>query len=340
MNLNDRQVTVHSVLAAAGAWIVGRVVLDAAARRHASETASEPRRVFAPSFGQEFQPRSNKVAAPDQSWKSIAIRLYEAIGEDRILAVSAGITFYSLLAIFPAVAAFLAVYGFFAEVGTVQSHLASLAGILPSGALDVIGDQVRRIASKGGSTLGFAFAVGFLASLWSANAGIKALIDGLNIAYGRPESRGFIKQNLISLGFTVGGLGCVLAAFGFVVIAPLMLRYVGFDDAGQTIISVGRWPALLLIVLLALAVLYRYGATPRGATWRWITPGSAVAALLWLLASAGFSFYASHFGSYNETYGSLGAAVGFMTWIWISTIVILIGAELNGIIERGKQSYA
>jgi membrane protein len=149
--------------------------------------------------------------------------------------------------------------------------------------------------------------------LWSANAGIKALIDGLNIAYGRPESRGFIKQNLISLGFTVGGLGCVLAAFGFVVIAPLMLRYVGFDDAGQTIISVGRWPALLLIVLLALAVLYRYGATPRGATWRWITPGSAVAALLWLLASAGFSFYASHFGSYNETYGSLGAAVGFMT---------------------------
>jgi membrane protein len=340
MNLSDRQVTVHSVLAAAGAWIVGRVVLDAAARRHASETASEPRRVFASSVGQELQPRSNKVAALDQSWKSIAIRLYEAIGEDRILAVSAGITFYSLLAIFPAVAAFLAVYGFFADVGTVQSHLASLAGILPSGALDVIGDQVRRIASKGGSTLGFAFAVGFLASLWSANAGTKALIDGLNIAYGRPESRGIIKLNLISLGFTVGGLVCVLAAFGFVVIAPLMLRYVGLGDAAQTVITIGRWPALLLIVLLALAVLYRYGATPRGATWRWITPGSAVAALLWLLASAGFSFYASHFGSYNETYGSLGAAVGFMTWIWISTIVILIGAELNGIIEKGKQSYA
>ena len=332
--------TVSSVLAAAGAWFVGRVVLDAAARRHASETASKARRVLATGVGQEFEPRSNKVAALNQSWKSMAMRLYAAIGEDRILAVSAGITFYSLLAIFPAIAAFLAVYGFFADVGTVQSHLASLAGILPSGALDVIGDQVGRIASKGGSTLGFAFALGFLASLWSANAGMKALIDGLNIAYGKPESRGFIKLNLISLGFTVGGLVCVLAAFGFVVIAPLMLRYVGLGDAGQTVIAFGRWPALLLIALLALAVLYRYGATPRGAKWRWVTPGSAVAALLWLLASVGFSFYASHFGSYNETYGSLGAAVGFMTWIWISTIVILIGAELNGMIEKGKQSYA
>jgi membrane protein len=330
--------TVPSVLAAAGAWFVGRVVLDAAARRLASETASEARRVLATSVGQEFEPRSNKVAAAlDQSWKNMARRLYAAIGEDRILAVSAGITFYSLLAIFPAIAAFLAVYGFFADVGTVQSHLASLAGILPSGALEVLGDQVRRIASKGGSTLGFAFTVGFLASLWSANAGMKALIDGLNIAYGKPESRGFIKLNLISLGFTVGGLVCALAAFGFVVFAPLMLRYIGLGDGGQTVIAIARWPALLLTVLLALAVLYRYGTTPRGAKWRWVTSGSALAAFLWLLASVGFSFYASHFGSYNETYGSLGAAVGFMTWIWISTIVILIGAELNGIIEKSKQ---
>jgi membrane protein len=333
MNLSDK-VTVHSVLAAAGAWIVGRVVLDAAAR---NRTAGEPRSDFAPGVGQGPQPSSNEVAALEQNRKNIAMRLYKAIGEDRILAVSAGITFYSLLAIFPAVAAFLAVYGFFADVGTVQSHLASLTGILLSGALDVIGDQVKRIASKGGSTLGFAFAVGFVASLWSANAGIKALIDGLNIAYGKPESRGFIKLNLISLGFTFGALICVLAAFGFVVVAPLTLRYVGLGDAGQAVIAIGRWPALLLIVLLALAVLYRYGATPRGAKWRWVTPGSAAAALLWLLASAGFSFYASHFGSYNETYGSLGAAIGFMTWIWISTIVILVGAELNGMIEKSKQ---
>lgn len=273
-----------------------------------------------------------------RGWTSIGERVYRSAIENRILAVSAGITFYGLLAIFPAMAALLAIYGLFADIGAVQDQLSSLAGVLPDGAIEIIGDQVKRIASKGGSTLGLAFAISFATSLWSANAGMKALIDGLNIAYGRTEKRSFIRLNLVSLGFTLGAICALLLAMVLVVVVPLAVGYLGLGDAGRTIITFGRWPTLLLFVILALAVLYRFAPSPDGEKWRWITPGSLTAAIAWLAASAGFSYYASNFGSYNATYGSLGAAVGLMTWIWISMIVVLAGAELNGQIEAGATS--
>lgn len=272
------------------------------------------------------------ASSPRPGWGEILKRLYRSINDNRILAVAAGITFYGLLAIFPAIAALLAIYGLFADVGSVQKQLSALQGVLPGGAIEIIGDQVKRIASKGGSTLGLAFAVSFATSLWSANAGMKALIDGLNIAYGRTEKRGFIKLNLASLGFTFAAICALVVAMGMVVVAPVVLGYIGLGDAGR-LISLGRWPALLAFVILALAVLYRFAPSPDGGKWRWITPGSLIAAIIWLAASAAFSYYASHFGSYNATYGSLGAAVGLMTWIWISVIVVLVGAELNGQLE-------
>lgn len=295
----------------------------------ASTAAPAPARCQTPIPARELQ----RPARASRSWIDTAKRTYASFNENRILAVAAGITFYGLLAIFPALAAFLALYGLFADYNAIQSHLGAMSSILPGGAVEIIGDQIKRIASKGGSALGGAFFIGFATSLWSANAGMKALIDGLNIAYEVPETRGFIKLNIVSLAFTLGAILCSLLALSLVVIVPVVLVFVGLGGWAEVLIAVGRWPILLALIVFVLAVLYRFGTSPHGARWRLITPGSVIAGVAWLIASFGFSYYAAHFGSYNETYGSLGAAIGFMTWIWLSSTVFLAGAELNGKIE-------
>ncbi|MGY4452956.1 YihY family inner membrane protein [Bradyrhizobium sp. i1.3.1] len=191
-----------------------------------------------------------------------------------------------------------------------------------------------RVATKGNRALGFAFAIGLVISLWSANAAMKSLFDTLNIVYGEKEKRGFLKLNAMSLGFTVGGIVFVLAALGGVVVIPVVLQYVGLSNAVNLLIRIGRWPALFVALALAIACIYRFGPSREAPRWTWITWGSAAATLLWLAASGLFSFYAANFGTFNQTYGSLGAVIGFMTWLWISAIVILLGAELNAEMEH------
>jgi membrane protein len=158
---------------------------------------------------------------------------------------------------------------------------------------------------------------------------MKSLFDTLNIVYGEKEKRGFVKLNAVSLSFTLAGILFVLGAVGAVVVLPIALKYLGLSDFGDLLLRIARWPALFIVVTVALAVIYRYGPSRETPRWRWITWGSALAAILWLAASALFSWYAANFGKFNETYGSLGAVIGFMTWLWISAIAILIGAELD-----------
>jgi membrane protein len=271
---------------------------------------------------------------PAKGWKDILWRVYAQIGEDRVLSVAAGVTFYALLALFPGITAFVSLYGLFADAGTVSDHLAKLSGILPSGALDIIGEQVRRIASKPAGSLGFAFFSGLAIALWSSNAGMKALFDALNIVYDEDEKRGFIKLNAISLLFTLGALVFLLLALAAVVAIPVVLKLFWFGKVIETLLSILRWPILLAGVLVGLACLYRYGPSRDKAQWRWVTWGSAIAAALWLGGSMLFSWYVASFGNYDATYGSLGAAIGFMTWIWLSTIVILLGGEINAELEH------
>jgi len=163
---------------------------------------------------------------------------------------------------------------------------------------------------------------------------MKSLFDTLNIVYGEQEKRGFFKLNAISLGFTIGGIVFVLGALGGVVVVPVVLQYVGLSNAADLLIRIGRWPALFVALALALSCIYRFGPSREAPRWSWITWGSAAASLLWLAASGLFSFYAANFGTFNQTYGSLGAVIGFMTWLWISAIVVLLGAELNAEIEN------
>jgi membrane protein len=271
---------------------------------------------------------------PAKGWKDILLRVYGNIGDHRILALAAGMTYYSILAIFPALAALVAIYGFFSDPGSIAKHLDDVSGFIPGGAVEVAREQLTRVATKGDRTLGFTFAVGLAISLWSANAAMKSLFDTLNIVYGEQEKRGFVRLNAMSLGFTVGAIAFVVAALGAVVVIPVVVQFVGLSNAADLLVRIGRWPALFVALAFALACIYRFGPSRQAPRWTWITWGSSAAALLWLAASGLFSFYAANFGTFNATYGSLGAVIGFMTWLWISAIVILLGAELNAEMEH------
>jgi membrane protein len=271
---------------------------------------------------------------PATGWKDVLWRTYEEFNKDRVLSVAAGVTYYALLAIFPAIAALVSIYGLFADPATIEQHLNALSGVLPGGALDIVREQVVRIASQGGGALGISFVVGLAISLWSANAGMKAVFDALNIVYDEEEKRSFFALNLQSLAFTLGALIFVLLALAGIVVLPIVLDFIGLGSGLEWLLAIARWPVLLAVVVGGLAVLYRYGPSRDKADWKWVTPGGLIAAVLWLVVSMLFSWYVGNFGSYNETYGSLGAAIGFMTWIWISATVVLLGAEINAEMEH------
>lgn len=267
-------------------------------------------------------------------WSEVIRLLYVAIGEHRVVSIAAGVTFFSLLALFPAIAALVSTYGLVADPANIHDHLESLSFLLPGGAIAVIGDQLERVASTGKTTLGATFALTLAVSLWSANAGMKALFDALNIVYDATESRGLIKLNAISLAFTAGGLVLAALVMTAIIALPIALQYVGPAAFADWIVRVGTWPTLYFLIVIVLGVVYRFGPDRMHAQWHWITWGSAIAASVWIVASILFSWYAANFGSYNRTYGSLGAVVGFMTWIWISCMVVLAGAEIDAIMER------
>jgi len=282
--------------------------------------------------------RGRRAEAPWQipwtGWKDILWRTYQELSHDRLVAVAAGVVFYGLLAVFPAITALVSLYGLFADANTINQYLTLAADILPQGGLDIVQDQVNRITSKADATLGFGFLFGLALALWSANAGIKAIIDALNVVYDEKEKRGFFWLNLTSLAFTVAAIISLLLAIAAVIVLPVLLNYIGLSDFSETLLRVLRWPALLVLIIMGLAVLYRFGPSRNEPRWEWLSVGSIVAAVAWLVASALLSFYLANFANYDATYGSLGAAIGFMTWLWISAIVILFGAELNSEIEH------
>jgi membrane protein len=277
---------------------------------------------------------SSPSEIPAKGWKDILWRVYQNLPEHRVLAMAAGVTFYVLLAIFPAFAALVSVYGLFADPSTIGQHLNDLSNVLPGGATEVIGDQLQRLTSQPPSKLGFALFFGLAVSLWSANAGMKALFDALNVVYGEKEKRGFIKLNVISLAFTIGALLFMVLALAAITVLPVVLNALGLATATEWLIELGKWPLLLTGVALGIAFVYRYGPSREKPQWRWVTWGSAVAAIAWLIMSLLFSWYSANFGSYDKTYGSLGAAIGFMTWMWLSSTVILVGAELDAEMEH------
>jgi membrane protein len=271
---------------------------------------------------------------PFEGWKDILWRTKDEITADRISLVAAGVTFYLLLALFPALAALVSVYGLFADPQNIQEHIAALSVVLPSGAVELLRDQLQRLAEQSGTALGVTFFFGLAVALWSANKGIKALFDAMNVAYDEDEKRGFILLNLITLGFTLGAIIVAILFMVAVAVVPVVVKALGLGGWLEWLVQLARWPILLIVAAVGVAILNRYGPSRSRARWRWLTWGSGLTVLVWIAASIAFSWYLSNFGNYNETYGSLGAAIGFLMWLWISVFVLLAGAELNSEIEH------
>jgi membrane protein len=267
-----------------------------------------------------------------EQWRAIFWRVYQQLNDDRLLAVAAGVVFYGLLAIFPAITAFVSLYGLFADPVTVGNHLAAIREVIPTGGYDILEQQVNRTAEGGRTQLGLATIAGLAVALWSANAGTKAIIDALNVVYGVKERRSFVKLTLVAFAFTFGAIAVLMLAVSGVVVVPIALSYLGVGFIGQ--FEFLRWPLMLLLVLFALSVLYRLGPNHEITRAPWFSFGALVAAVLWLAVSALLSWYLSNFSNYNAVYGSLGAVIGMMMWMWVSTIVVLLGGELDAAIAH------
>ncbi|AMN40371.1 YihY/virulence factor BrkB family protein [Rhodoplanes sp. Z2-YC6860] len=278
-----------------------------------------------PTFGAGGWPRQ----ASWHWWWGTLVDIYEAMSKDRLLAVAAGVVFYALLAIVPAITAFVSFYGLFAHPRTVEDHLSLLANVMPAGSIELLQGQIARLSAEP-SGLSVGFIIGTLIALWSANAGVKAMIDALNVIEGREEQRGIVRFNLTSLALTLGMLAFLLIAIGAVVAFPLVISTLGLKPLTGVVPWLIRWPVLFVAMAIILMVFYRFGPNRTGPRRAWLT----VAALAWLAGSAVLSFYLSNFADYNAAYGSLGAAIGLMMWMWLSTISVLIGAQLDTVIER------
>ncbi len=277
---------------------------------------------------------THPLQIPWRGWYDILWRTYREMNSDRLLSIAGGVSFFVLLAIFPAVTALVSAYGLFFNTSTITDNLSLLNDVVPDNVLSIVHEQASRIASNSGRALSIGFVVGIVVSLWSAMSGVKAIIDALNVIYEQKEGRNVLKLNVVALVFTLAGFAAFLLAIAAIVILPLILSPIGLGSMTETLTRIARWPVLLVVLLVGLAVLYRYGPDRRAARWQWVSVGSVFAAVTWIAASFLFSWYLVSFANYNATYGSLGAVVGLMIWLWISTILVLLGAELNAEIEH------
>ena len=277
----------------------------------------------------------NPFEIPWAGWKDILWRTYERTNDDRLLATAAGVVFFGLLAVFPAITALVSSYGLFADPSTIGANLQTLALMLPEGSFQIVQDQISRVLAKGSAALGGTFLFGLALAIWSANAGVKAVIDALNVVYEEREKRSLVKLNLLSLAL-YDRRDRRAAADGERGGGVSARRRSPRTAAARAsfILGLARWPLLFLVLLAALAVLYRFGPSRRAARWEWLSVGTLAAALLWIAGSAALSWYLSNFGNYSATYGSLGAAIGLMMWMWMSATIVLFGAELNSEIEH------
>ncbi len=267
-------------------------------------------------------------------WFRILGRTWAEASKDNLTLVSAGVAFYAILALFPGIAALVALYGIVSDPVDIQVHLKTMDEVLPDSAYNIIDQQVTKVTGAGRTALGFATVFSLGLALWSSKAGVNAMISGLNIVYNERERRNYFVALFIALALTVLLLFVAMLSVGVVVAAPIVLQFLPLGPIGTWIAAILRWPVIVFAVVLAISALYRWGPRRAGARVSWLSYGAAVATAIWLVASLGFSFYVANFASYNETYGSLGAVIVLLMWFFISAYVVLLGAELNAQIER------
>jgi membrane protein len=295
----------------------------------------------APNDGPQPSPQANRGRAatsphliPMPGWKDILVRCWSEIAENNIFLVAGGVTYAVLLALFPGLAALVAIYGLLLNPSQVEAQVAMLAGVLPPESTRMIADELHSLVSASSGSLSVGAAVALLLALWSASRGMSGMVSALNIAYDEKETRSFLKVNALAIWLTV-----LLLIGGTVIIAlvgvlPAALQFVGLESSTKWLLLVLEWPLLIAVVMVGLAMLYRYAPDRHPPRWRWVSPGAIVATLLWLAGSVGFTVYVAHFNSYGKTYGSLGGVVVMLTWLYLSAFVALFGAVINAQSER------
>jgi len=270
-------------------------------------------------------------------WWSVARRVKDDVAADNLSMIAAGAAFFGLLALFPALAAAVALYGLVTEPATVSAHLDLLTGFVPDEARMVLDQQLQRITAATDTTLGVGAIVALVLALWSSAKGVKSLMSALNIVYQENENRGFIKLNMTAVLLMLAMLLVVPLSLATVAVLPALLDRLPLPDIVATAARWLRWPLIAAVAVGAIAMLYRFGPAysrrPTGWPWR----GAIVATVLWLIASALFSWYVSSFGSYNETYGSVAAMAVLVMWFWVSAFAVLIGGEVNVELHGGHE---
>ena len=271
---------------------------------------------------------------PATGWWDILWRLLKRLGSDNVTLVSAGLALYALLSVFPGLAAAVSIYGLFATPADVVKHMSAFAGILPPGVWDIFSTQLQVITRHEQSTLTVAAAIGLVLALWSARSSMSALMTAMNIAYGEREKRSFLVQVLVSLSLTAGAIVGFLTMLLLGIVIPVTLKIMGTHQWVQWLGDGAQWILLWFFTSVALTLLYRFAPARKPARWRWVSWGSAIAATLWLVMSALFALYVGAFANYGKTYGALGGVIALLMWFYFSSILVVLGAEINAEMER------
>ena len=266
---------------------------------------------------------------PAKGWWQVTKRAFKEMGQDHLTLLAGGVAYAWFLALFPGLIAAVMVYGLVTDPAEVQQQVESFASGLPNSAQELLSKQMKNIARGSGGGLSFGLILSLALALWSASAGIAGLVEAVNIAYDEDETRSFVKKRGLAIALTIGFLIFIAVAIGLVAVLPIVLDSIGLGVVGQLFVGIGRFVALVVVMLFALALLYRIGPDRDAPKIRWATPGALIATVIWIIASVGFSLYVNNFGSYDKTYGSLAGVVVLLLWFWITALVVLLGAEIN-----------
>jgi membrane protein len=271
---------------------------------------------------------------PARGWWDVLVRIKGRMGRDRLSIIAAGVAFYALMSIFPALVALVALYGLAFNPDQVTEHMQALGGMLPQQAADIVLGQLSGLTQTSGAALGAGAIIGVLLALWSASAGMRTIMEALNVAYAEDEKRGTLRFYGTALVLTLAALLGALIVIGLLVVVPLAAKALGLGQTAEAIASLARWPVVAIAMMFGLAILYRYAPSREEPRWQWVSHGALLATVLWIIGSALFSLYVSKFANYNATYGSAAAVVILLTWFLMSAYVVLIGAEINAESER------
>jgi len=271
---------------------------------------------------------------PAAGWKQILKRTQQQIKEDNVPLLAAGVAFYIFIALFPALIAAVTIYGLVSDPAEVEQQVAGFAGSLPAETATLIEEQLKDIASNSGGSLGIGLLASLAGALFAASGGMQNLIKAINIAYDEEETRNFIKLRLVALAMTLALIAFLVVAVGLVAVLPVVLETVAPDGIAKVGVQIARWLGLFAFVVLSLALLYRYAPDRDQPQFKWVGLGSIVATLLWVIGSAGFSLYVSMFGSYDKTYGALAGVIVLLLWLFLTSFIILLGAEINSESEQ------